>query len=571
MSLSRAPRASTSSLRPTPSGASHARDGAGRGDLVRGALRGMSLAEQERTLAPVQRRGEGRGGADVQAVASAGVRGASGALPHLEAIQASFGRHDVSHARAQIGGSAAEASRSIGASAYATGDRVGFAAPPSLHTAAHEAAHVVQQRAGVSLLGGVGRAGDAYERHADQVADLVVQGKSAEPLLDAFAGRGGGSAAVQREQCGPLADGFVPCSESSDFALDFSGGASDAAAPKEDAQEYVEVPHYIWQENGETIQVPVSRYGAACNERIEGLRRDAIADMKSKAKEARILHNHFKAINKQHRVSAWFSEALGGVEMPQTSVIFNAELAAERAERAAKKGGGAKALRKTLEAIEQGEETINKAINAMRTYHEGVIKGASFGIGALKVTAAVSFTIAGACAAATLAPVLVAKAGMTVGAAKVASGTIAAAGTAGVSNTAKQTSEIAHGMREDFDGKELLAVMAKEGALAVVSGPIAGRIAGRVAGPLASALSEQLGRKITEKAVAQVLTGSFNRAFRGVLSDTLTAVVDPDKMTMKAFLKNLATNLIAGGIAGHFTSKASDFKGGAELNALAGG
>src|SRR5262249_9399733 len=63
---------------------------------------------------------------------------------------------------------------------------------PDLHTAAHEAAHIVQQRAGVHLKGGVGQSGDAYERHADEVADLVVQGKPADRALDKMAGGGGG-------------------------------------------------------------------------------------------------------------------------------------------------------------------------------------------------------------------------------------------------------------------------------------------------------------------------------------------------------------------------------------------
>lgn len=34
------------------------------------------------------------------------------------------------------------------------------------------------------LLSGVGRAGDAYEQHADAVADRVVKGENAEDLLD---------------------------------------------------------------------------------------------------------------------------------------------------------------------------------------------------------------------------------------------------------------------------------------------------------------------------------------------------------------------------------------------------
>src|SRR5262249_59012906 len=95
---------------------------------------------------------------------------------------------DVSGIQAHVGGPATEATRSMGAAAFATGDQVAFGAQPSLHTAAHEAAHVVQQRAGVSLKSGVGEAGDTYEQHADAVADRVVAGESAQPLLDGLVG-----------------------------------------------------------------------------------------------------------------------------------------------------------------------------------------------------------------------------------------------------------------------------------------------------------------------------------------------------------------------------------------------
>lgn len=132
-------------------------------------------------------------------VAARGTQGAGGPLPHLAAIQKSFGRHDVSSVRAHIGGDAAAASKSLGAEAFAYGNAVAFAASPDLHTAAHEAAHVVQQRSGVSLKGGVGAESDAYERHADLVADDVVRGKSVEALLDSMAGGGGRTAAVQRK------------------------------------------------------------------------------------------------------------------------------------------------------------------------------------------------------------------------------------------------------------------------------------------------------------------------------------------------------------------------------------
>ncbi len=142
----------------------------------------------------VQRKGGGDS-PDVHATAAAGTAGSGGALPFLEPIQRSFGRHDVTGVRAHTDDAAAGASATMGAHAYARGNDVAFGGSPDLHTAAHEAAHVVQQRAGVHLKGGVGEHGDAYERHADAVADTVVAGGSAEALLSTMAGAPGPAAA----------------------------------------------------------------------------------------------------------------------------------------------------------------------------------------------------------------------------------------------------------------------------------------------------------------------------------------------------------------------------------------
>ncbi len=125
-------------------------------------------------------------------VAAAGVTGPAETLPHGDAIQRSFGSQDVSDVRAHVGGHAADAADALGADAFATGNDVAFRESPDLHTAAHEAAHAVQQRGGVQLSDGVGQEGDAYERHADAVADRVVAGRSAADLLPAD---GQGSAA----------------------------------------------------------------------------------------------------------------------------------------------------------------------------------------------------------------------------------------------------------------------------------------------------------------------------------------------------------------------------------------
>jgi hypothetical protein len=144
------------------------------------------------SAAPVQMQQESSGASpeQIRQAAALGTGGAGGSLPHLETIQRSFGRHDVSGIRAHVDPAATRGAHAMGAEAFTTGDHVAFSRPPSLHTAAHEAAHVIQQAGGVHLSGGVGSQGDRYEQHADAVADRVVAGESSEPLLDAYAASG---------------------------------------------------------------------------------------------------------------------------------------------------------------------------------------------------------------------------------------------------------------------------------------------------------------------------------------------------------------------------------------------
>ncbi|MEO6772851.1 MAG: DUF4157 domain-containing protein [Kofleriaceae bacterium] len=155
-----------------------------------GAARRVSLAG----LRQIQQKSNGAVGGDVHAAAARGVESPTTGLPHADKIQASFGGHDVSNIQAHVGGNTAG---EMGANAYAAGNHVVFDQQPDLHTAAHEAAHVVQQAKGVNLYGGVGAAGDAHEQQADAVADRVVAGKSAGDLLGAPSAGGGSGGAVQ--------------------------------------------------------------------------------------------------------------------------------------------------------------------------------------------------------------------------------------------------------------------------------------------------------------------------------------------------------------------------------------
>ncbi|MEO8840185.1 MAG: DUF4157 domain-containing protein [Kofleriaceae bacterium] len=145
---------------------------------------------------PISRVGTALAANSPVAVAEQGTAGPGKAMPHGDRIQAAFGHHDITGISAHVGGDAASASAALGARAFAVGDRVGFAKPPDLHTAAHEAAHVVQQRGGVQLKNELDTPGDSYEQHADRVADAVVAGRSVEGLLDQV--RGGGHS-VQRD------------------------------------------------------------------------------------------------------------------------------------------------------------------------------------------------------------------------------------------------------------------------------------------------------------------------------------------------------------------------------------
>jgi hypothetical protein len=149
----------------------------------------LSPRQADAPAPAVQRKQMHRGtDGDPHRTAAEGTSGAASSLPYLDQIQASFGRHDVSSVAAYADDAATAACDGLGAMAFASGNRIAFRGPPTLHTAAHEAAHVVQQRAGVFLKDGLGDTGDIYEKHADVVAEAVVRGESAEALLDAGPG-----------------------------------------------------------------------------------------------------------------------------------------------------------------------------------------------------------------------------------------------------------------------------------------------------------------------------------------------------------------------------------------------
>ena len=128
---------------------------------------------------------------DAHRVANNALRGSGRPLSHLDAIQESFGHHDVTGMREVTGSSARQALTFLRAEGFTSNGCMAVGDTPDLFTQAHEAAHGVQQVAlgrDLRLKDGIGEAGDKYERHADAVAEKVLRGQSAQELLDDMAG-----------------------------------------------------------------------------------------------------------------------------------------------------------------------------------------------------------------------------------------------------------------------------------------------------------------------------------------------------------------------------------------------
>lgn len=119
----------------------------------------------------------------VMATAALGVSGVGQELPFRRDMEAAF-ECSFADVRVHSDAAAVRTNRLLGAEAYTFGNQIALAsASPSRGLIAHELAHIVQQRAGVRLQGGVGAAGDGREHQADAVAGAVAAGRSVAGLL----------------------------------------------------------------------------------------------------------------------------------------------------------------------------------------------------------------------------------------------------------------------------------------------------------------------------------------------------------------------------------------------------
>lgn len=291
-----------------------------------GAVQRQALARDLREAlgqfepSSVQRRAEGLSGlqpAEVQAHAARGRRGGGQVLPYLDVLERAFAPHQLGTVRAHFGGEAQAASEAIGARAYTRGEDVVFAeSSPSLWLVAHEVAHVVQQRAGVALTGGVGQAGDGYEQQADAVAEAVVRGEPAAELL--------GQATPQAHALGAEAE--VQCAPGTKKAKKPAAPkppAVKAAVPLIGCDAYVACDAVGFTETGEPLQIAGQQWGVVV---------DQLVDVKTKKGEGPYEATSRVLVRLADGTQLWL--AIGEVQVAPAGLAQDASLDRERGDHA---------------------------------------------------------------------------------------------------------------------------------------------------------------------------------------------------------------------------------------------
>lgn len=128
-----------------------------------------------------------------------------GAIPYQEKMERRFNT-SFADVQCHADSASAQACAALGAQAYAMGNHIAFkTASPSEALVAHELTHVVQQRRGVDLKGGVGAPGDTYEQQAEAVEAAV---QSDQPI-DGILGASAAGSAQGRDLQPKLPDGEV--------------------------------------------------------------------------------------------------------------------------------------------------------------------------------------------------------------------------------------------------------------------------------------------------------------------------------------------------------------------------
>jgi hypothetical protein len=172
-------------------------------------------------------------------MADAGLEGASGSLPYLDALEASFGGRALDGVPVSTGAAADDATSGMGATAYAKGGAVALGQGTDLHTTAHEAAHLFQQTSGTS------RAGDGNENQANAIADRVVAGESAADLMTGLSMQPTESPGLSLDTGTPDVSAATDSVEGAQSDLDAASQDADAAVST--GKEVVDTAVEVWK------------------------------------------------------------------------------------------------------------------------------------------------------------------------------------------------------------------------------------------------------------------------------------------------------------------------------------
>jgi hypothetical protein len=295
---------------------------------------------------------------------------------------------------------------------------------------------------------------------------------------------------------------------------------------------------------GRTYVMSKRQYRQLVDRTIRALRyKGPAGDIAASAHEFRAFWNDMNRNNRHSPIVSYLIESTRGVSLPPESVVNRAEAAATQVEAALK----SKDLKAIYAAMRRAEPIMNTTRKTLYAYRKEVVQGGQNWISGLTFTKNASFLAVGIMAIPVTA---------SFGAGAVASGAIAAAGTAAVESLAN---EVGHGFAGSSQGvatatTNVLRDTIIAGALgAFTGGKFAEKIVAGVGAQIARRLTANWITRISQRTATQFITkmlkGGMSNAFEGALSDVIKQLKSrPETLTWEKFMQSVAINLVSGGL-----------------------